>query len=373
MFQTMFEKPITFDRFARILFTITIILAVFYIVNRLSSVLLPFCIASLFAYLLYPLVRFIQYRMKVRNRAISIAITLILMLALLFGIYELVIPPMISELGKVKVLIAQYLSGSSRVTSLPEAINRFITHNIDFRQLEQYLSEESLANLTRNILPRFWAFLTQSVDILFNILASLIVLLYLFFILLDYETLSEGWIKLLPSRHSRIAKRLVNDVKSSMNRYFRGQALIALCVAVLTCIGFLIIGLPMAIAMGLFVGALTLVPYLKVVALIPTVILTFLRSATTGESIWWLLVLLIAVFAIVQFIEDVLLVPRIMGKITGLNPAIILLSLSVWGSLLGIIGMIIALPITSLLLAYYRRYRLHKDGSHPLPQKEENT
>lgn len=357
----MFDQPITFDRFARVLFIVAIIVGIFYILNILSNVLLPFCIASLFAYLLYPMVHFIQHKMKVRNRAISICIALVVVIALLFGIYELVIPPMLDEMGRVNTLIAKYLSGSSRVTSLPEAINRFITKNIDFYQLNQYLNEENLANLTKNILPRFWAVISQSLNLIFNIFASLIILLYTFFILLDYEALSEGWIKLLPSRHREYVSNLVNDVKTSMNRYFRGQALIALCSGVLSCIGFLIINLPMPIVMGLLVGVLTLIPYLKVIALIPTILLTFLKSASTGDSFWLLLVYLIIVLAIVQIIEDTFLVPHIMGKITGLNPAIILLSLSIWGSLLGITGMIIALPITSLLLSYYRRYREYKD------------
>ena len=111
-----------------------------------------------------------------------------------------------------------------------------------------------------------------------------------------------------------------------------------------------------------FVGLLTLIPYMKVIALFPTILLTLLKSADTGESFWLLLFYLFLVFALVQMIEDMLLVPRIMGRITGLNPAIILLSLSVWGTLLGITGMVIALPVTSLMLAYYRRYRLYRDG-----------
>lgn len=359
----MFDKPITFDRFARILLAGVLILAILYTINLLSDVLLPFCIASLLAYFLYPLVHFFQYRMRIGNRPLAIFFTMLLVLAVLFGLYELVVPPMLDELGRANVLVAKYLSGSNRITTIPEAIDRFISRNVNFHQLNEYLNEENLANLTKTILPRFWAVLSQSVNILFNILASLIILLYMCFILLDYEALSEGWIKLLPSRRREYVSKLVNDVKISMNRYFRGQALIAFCVAVLTSIGFLIIDLPLAIVMGLFVGILTLVPYLKVIALIPTTILTFLKSANTGQSFWLLLVLLIAVLAVVQIIEDTFLVPKIMGKITGLNPAIILLSLSIWGSLLGITGMIIALPITSLLLSYYRRYRMHKDES----------
>ena len=66
-------------------------------------------------------------------------------------------------------------------------------------------------------------------------------------------------------------------------------------------------------------------------------------------------------FAVVQMIQDSLLTPKIMGKVTGLNSAIILLSLSIWGSLLGVLGMIIALPMTTLMLTYYQRYIIKKN------------
>ena len=146
-----------------------------------------------------------------------------------------------------------------------------------------------------------------------------------------------------------------------MNRYFRGQALVAFCVGVLFSIGFLIIDFPLAIGLGMFIGLLNMVPYLQIIGFIPTILLALLKAADTGQNFWWVLGLALLVFCIVQLIQDTILVPKIMGKITGLNPAIILLSLSVWGSLMGMLGMIIALPCTTLLLSYYQRYIRKKD------------
>ena len=81
-------------------------------------------------------------------------------------------------------------------------------------------------------------------------------------------------------------------------------------------------------------------------------VLAILKAADTGENFWIIIACALAVFAVVQIIQDTFLVPKIMGKITGLNPAIILLSLSIWGSLMGMLGMIIALPLTTLMLSY---------------------
>lgn len=134
--------------------------------------------------------------------------------------------------------------------------------------------------------------------------------------------------------------------------------MIALCVGVLLAIGFKIINFPLAVTLGLFIGCLNLIPYLQTIGLIPMALLSLLRSAETGENFWILFGLSLLVLGIVQAIQDLYLTPRIMGKAMGLNPAIILLSLSIWGTLLGFIGLIIALPLTTLCLSYYKRFVL---------------
>ena len=121
-------------------------------------------------------------------------------------------------------------------------------------------------------------------------------------------------------------------------------------------IGFYIIDFPAAIAFGMFIGILNLVPYLQVVSLVPMLLLSMIKAENTGGDFWVIFLSALIVLAIVQLIQDLILVPRIMGKRMNLNPAVILLSLSVWGHLLGVLGMIVALPLTTLLLGYIRRY-----------------
>ena len=127
-------------------------------------------------------------------------------------------------------------------------------------------------------------------------------------------------------------------------------------LGILFSIGFLIIDFPAAIAFGLFIGVLNLVPYLQVIALVPMALLAMLKAADTGSEFWPIMLMALAVMLIVQLIQDLILVPKIMGKRMNLHPAIILLSLSIWGHLLGLLGMIVGLPLTTLLLAYLRRY-----------------
>ena len=189
-----------------------------------------------------------------------------------------------------------------------------------------------------------------------QVLTMCVMFLYLFFILLDFERLTKGWKPYVPRKWRGVVAKLWSDLVRGMNQYFRGQALVALCVGVLFALGFTIIDFPVAIGFGLFIGILNLVPYLQLVSLVPMVLLAVLKAANTGEDFWIIILSAFAVLAIVQLIQDLLLVPYIMGKRMNLHPAVILLSLSIWGQLLGVLGMIVALPLTTLILAYIRRY-----------------
>ena len=123
---------------------------------------------------------------------------------------------------------------------------------------------------------------------------------------------------------------------------------------------------------GILIGIMDLVPYLHTFALIPTAFLALLKAADTGQNFWIILASAVAIFIIVQIIIDMIITPKIMGKAMGLNPAILLLSLSVWGALLGFIGLIIALPLTTIIIAYYKRYVTKEEDEIPVVPAEEN-
>ena len=132
--------------------------------------------------------------------------------------------------------------------------------------------------------------------------------------------------------------------------------MIALIVGILFSLGFKIIGLPLALILGMFVGVLNLVPYMQIFGFIPAFILSVIYSLEMNQNLWITLGATSLVFLIVQIIQETILVPKIMNKVTGMHPAIILLSLSIWGSLMGLTGLIIALPISSIIIVYYKRF-----------------
>ena len=363
----MNEKTIiTFDRFARWLGIALLLTAIFLLINYLSSVLLPFVVAWFFAYLLYPVVKFNERRLHL-PRALSIIVTLLIVIAIISGIVFLIIPPMIEQFEKLGQLANDYIRKSAGIQSIPAAVTQWFVENQG--DIQDFFRSETFTDGLKTVMPGIFSVIGQTYSVIVSVIASFITLLYMFFILLDYEYLTDNWIRIFPKKNRPFWGELMKDVEAALNNYIRGQGLVALCMGVLFCIGFTIIDFPMAIGLGIMIGIMDLVPYLHTFALIPTVLLALLKSADTGQNFWIILIMALAVFVIVQLICDMIVTPKIMGKTMGLNPAILLLSLSVWGALLGFIGLIIALPLTTLLIAYYQRY-VTKENENDLPEEK---
>ncbi|MDD6209964.1 MAG: AI-2E family transporter [Bacteroidales bacterium] len=368
---TLFDRPFTFDRVIRILISLLILGGIFYLITILKGVLLPFFIAWILAYFLQPFVHFFQYKLKLKSRVISIFSVMLVFVGVLTLLVLMIKPSFQSEIERFSLLINQYNLSSHSIPFVPEQWIDYIRDQIDFKELEHTFDKENLVNMVKQLLPGVWDLLSGTIATIASITVVFIIFMYLFFILLDYEKIADGWIRLIPGHARPIVARLASEIGDNMNRYFRGQALIASLVGVFLAVGFNIIGLPLGIVLGLFIGVLNMVPYLQIIGIVPMVLLCLLKTAETGQNFWLILGLASLVMIIVQVLQDFILTPRIMGKAMGLNPAIILLSLSIWGTLLGFIGLIIALPLTVILEIYYKRFILAEDDTEEIPVKEE--
>lgn len=352
----MFGKEINFDRFVRGLIFMTVLVAGYFLVCYLSPVLLPFVVAWAFAYILYPVVNFFQYKCRLHFRMLSILVTLVIVIGIISTLLYLAIPVMLEELLHLKDVAIAYVSGGTGADSLPEVVQKFIRENSDKLRIERLLNEKDLMSGLKEALPRVWNMLLSTANVLISIVSSLIALLYLVFMLNDYDRVKKGWIRFVPKSKRSMAKKIVSDIDNGMSGYFRGQALVALANCVLFSVGFIIIGFPMPVGLGVFIGLISFIPYVQLLGFFPATVLAILCSVDTGRNFWMLMLGVIAVYCIVQVLQDSIITPHIMGKILGLRPAVVLLSLTVWGYLLGIIGLIIALPLTQILISYYRHY-----------------
>ncbi len=357
----MVQKEITFDKFIRWTGIILLIVFILYAVNYLSAVLIPFFVAWVFAYLLYPIVKFIENKLHVRIRALSIILTFIVVIAALSLLVYLLIPPMIEQFGKLYEILTRWLHQTTHTNNITAWISDRILENQE--TIQNFLKSRDFTDALKTAAPKLFNFVSQTASVVISIVASLITLLYTFFILLDYEYLTTNWIRIFPKKNRPFWRVLAKDVERELNNYIRGQGTVAFCMGVMFCVGFTIMDFPMAISLGIIIGILDLVPYLHTFALIPTAFLAMLKAADTGQSFWLIFGMAVGLFIVVQVISDMVVTPKIMGKAMGLNPAILLLSLSVWGALLGFIGLIVALPLTTLIIAYWKRYITKEDHS----------
>lgn len=363
-------EPFDLDRIARLVGTLLGLVAFFLLLRVLADVLVPFAIALLLAYVLHPAVAWFESRL--RNRGLAVLLTVVgsvLILVLVVWMGARLVGAELREMGTfaeqlrdrgsdVYHRVEALVEGEGRPAWLQEGIQA-VRDRLGSPEEVQSMASDALGMLA----PRLFGFVGGVVGVLGGVVrfllgltGVLIVFLYLVFLLLDYPLVQNTWKDLLPPRYRASVVSFLDDFARVMSRYFRGQLLVAAVVGVLFAIGFQIIGLKLAIVMGLFVGLLNMIPYLQIVALVPAGLLAIVRAVETGGSIGTSLLWVGLVFAVVQAIQDAVLVPRILGKSTGLRPAVLLLGIFVWGKLLGFLGLVLAIPLTCLGVTYYTRW-----------------
>ncbi len=338
--------------------TVIVLIALYLLIRRLSGVLLPFLISFVVAYMLAPIVNFFQHKCRLKNRVLSVVVTILLVAGLLTGAVAAVVPTISRQATALSQSVKTYVSQWDGNEYFSPHVNERIEQIIQSMDIKALLRSEEMQEGIKKVLPVLGDWISSGVNAVMSLAVVFVCLLYVIFLLIDYEKITTNWHKYIPNRFRDSIVMLMGDLDRNMNAYFRGQALVAGIVGILFAIGFQIIGLPMGIGIGLFIGVLNLVPYLQALGIPPCIILGLIQSAETGRPVWVVLLCVAAVFIVVQTIQDMVLVPKIMGDVTGMGPAWILLSLSVWGSLLGFVGMIIALPVTTLLVSYYKRFVL---------------
>lgn len=342
----------TSDRIMHLIIGLAITACLVWLVRYLSDVLLPFFVACAVAYLLQPLVRFNQRITHIHTRTIPSILSLLEILIVLAGLGYLFLPSVISETDVLGDIIKKISDGRLPIPREFVPLVQFVDRYVSPAKLHEMLSTSHIETL----ITKGTSFLEGSIEVIMQTLGWLLTLIYILFILIDYPQITRGFKLIVPHKYRPQAMEVVHEVQNNLNHYFRGQGVVALCAAVFYCSGFSIVHLPLAIPMGILVGILYMIPYFQYVTLIPVAVICFIYSLGGNVSFLPMIGECLLVYVVSQSICDYLITPHIMGREMGLNPAIILLSLSVWGSLLGIIGMIIALPVSALIMTYYERY-----------------
>jgi len=356
------DRSFTFDRVVRLALFAGLAWGLVLLLDYLSDVLLPFFAGLVVAYFLDPVTNQVQHVIK--QRVLAALFTLVSITLAVSLVVWFMVPMVGNELAEMGRTVSKMAANTELAQAakehLPENVWEEVNEILKRDDVKRYLTSDGAVQMAKDtakkLLPGVWGVLSGAANVLTFITGLLVIMLYVVFLLIDYHNMAARWRDYLPPSMRDDVSRFVEEFIQATNRYFRSQALVACCVAVLFAIGFSIIGLPLAILMGIFIGLLNMVPYLQIVGTIPCLLLAGLKALEQGDNFLGALGLVLLVFGVVQLIQETVLVSRFQGEAMGLSPAIILLSISVWGKLLGFLGLILALPLTCLGLTYYRRY-----------------
>jgi len=376
------------------------------VLHVLAPVLWPLAVAAVLACLLDPVVGFLVRKNLPRTRAIAVVFALALVIVA--GLLASVVPQLVVEtrdlvakLPKYKVRLEE--QASDWLSHPPEWVRKYVlrqpadtyepvTHpsagiaatNAPAETLQPTnsiptagttapvlppLGQSTLRSATEWItkaLPVVGSWLSQVVGIIastFGVIAGLALIpIYAFYFLLEKHGISARWRDYLPVQDSKFKDELVfviDAINEYLVAFFRGQVLVAICDGALYTIGFLIIGLPYAVLVGVMATCLTIIPFLGAIT---TCVVALIIALVAGG--WKLALLVLVVVAIVQALEGTVIQPKIMGDRVGLHPVTIIIALMVGTTLLGgILGGILAIPLTAALRVIMFRYVWKKRGT----------
>ncbi|GHV14404.1 AI-2E family transporter [Fibrobacterales bacterium] len=329
----------------------------------LSDVLFPFVVAFLLAYILNPFVNKLQKFLK--YRVLSALAVLLIFAGIIIGAAFVLVPVIADQVVHLSDLLRKLATDNAWQAKLsqylPENMLEMISEKVNFefllQQLQNFDALKAIQELFAKLLPGAFGALSWSMKVFAWLAGLFMVILYMMFLLLDFEHIRGVLARQIPSAYNEKVLDFFRNFDYIMSQYFRAQTLVAGLVGVLFATAFSIMNLPMGLPFGLFIGCLNMIPYMQILSIPLAVFLGLIYSLDVGTSFWQVLLIITAIYAGIQVLQDLVITPKVMGKALGLSPVLILLSLSVWGKLLGFLGLVVAIPFTCAVLVLYKDVR----------------
>lgn len=333
-------KSTTLDRSAQSVFIIAIVVVALYF---FGNVLMPILFSGMVSIILLPIVNFWE---KIGlSKGISALITVLLISIFIVGVLIVIVvqsQEIVQELPNLMDKNKDFLS-LQNIPFTSESVQSYIDEHIDVLTNNLEELKGSMVSLIEG------SFIGLKNTLLFLISCPI----YIFFMLVYRDNVY----RFIKSYHKKKnaqgeGKEIVEEVKTSLYQYLKGLIFVVLIIGILTTIGLYILGIKHALFLGIVSAILAPIPYIGVIisALIPTVL-----ALLTKDSGWYAIGV-ISIFGFIQFIEGNFITPRIMGSSTNVNPLIILLSIIIFGSITGILGIILTVPLLAVIKVIIDHY-----------------
>ncbi|MEA1939057.1 MAG: AI-2E family transporter [Candidatus Caldatribacteriota bacterium] len=338
------------DKRLNFIISITINLVIlFYILNRLRWLFIYFSTALILAYFFEPLYRYLIN--KKIPKILTILIVFGIIIAMLILVIFFVIPSLINQLNilynEVPNLFEQY---QNLILSLKPQLSKFINPaNVEI------LLKENLSELQKNTL----GFSQNIIIFLSSIVSSItfgivIIPLILFYLMRDMLIFKENLYNFVSKKNKEEFKEIIEKIDNIISGFIRGRIIICIIVGTLIGIGLYSLNLKFALIIGIISGVLNFIPYLG-----PIVGVVLALIFALGQP-WWILLMIVILFIFANQVEAIFLNPNILGKELGLHPLTVILSMLICGQLLGILGVILAVPLVAILKVLFLKYMVEE-------------
>jgi predicted PurR-regulated permease PerM len=336
------------DATVKSVFVLSTLIFIVWIINELLTVLTPFLISFLFAYLLNPVIKYLET--KKINRTVSVLILVFGILLLVGLAISFLVPPFIAQIGLLIKLAPQKISGIEKFISetlLPE-LNRL---GLLYPEIQRTLSAEIPAKL-QSVLNGLLTGLLNifgTLSFIFNQIINIVVIpVMTFYFLRDFEKILNAIVNLFSEEHRASINQLSERVNKIFGNYIRGYLLVSLFNGTVITIGLTLIGVPYAVVLGILSALLNFIPYFGMIISVTIGFLVSILSGLSGIQLLFVPILYIGE----NIIESYFISPKIIGEKVGLHPLLILFALFVFGYFGGLIGMLIGVPVTALIVSF---------------------
>ena len=333
----------------------SVLYLVFYIENLLISLVLAFVIY----YLLSPFVNLCER--KGFNRSLAIFTIYTINTVLVVFLFSVFIPLLIDQLSLLEKELPELQNGILKLVSNVENKLQAIFH------FEELLFRENLKAWMINQTSEYTSLIPKWIS---NSLTTLFLTPFLaFFMLRDGSTIKRQLLDFIPNRFFETSLKLLYDMNDQVGSFIRARIAEALIVGAVTWVGLLLIGFPYAALLALFAAITNLIPYIgPVIGAIPALIIIFINSDILFESMNFNILAVSAVYLTAHILDAVFIIPVVVAKIVNLHPVTVVLVIIMGAQLLGVLGMIISIPVASLLKlllsTFYQQYLASRRPIH---------
>jgi len=334
-------------RIFKIIFGLAIAIGVLWVISIIHQTVILIVISAIIAYILDPAASYLEYRGLSRLQA-----TIIIFLvfgALIALTLSLLVPSLVHEIS----LLQKTTSGES-ATDLIQKLENGLKATFPILSGQNLNFQGQMHSIMQNAANSFLSIVVNLVTI---VTTMVIIPFAVFFLLKDGRGMLKSLISIVPNKYFEMSLNLFHKIDIQLGGYLRGQFLDSLIIGSLALIALWILDVPYFVVIGLFAGLANMIPYVGPITGATAAILVVLVNHGTGNDVLWV----VAAFGIIQLIDNVLVQPLVLAKSVDLHPLAIIFAIIIGGQFFGIIGMLIAVPLTGimkvLVLEFYHTFR----------------